>query len=138
METHEEYCTYVFTKLLDIERIRELYAREFEQIGIAKIGNYVGSIVMEEVDGKKQIRPILNYSIGQHIEKLPATQDLHNECDRGYARKETQDAIIEESRKQREQVENEAPEYIVYSNTADFTFDSANSVDSETRTRGQR
>ena len=137
METREEYCTYVFTKLLDIERIRELYAREFEQIGIAKIGNYVGSIVMEEVDGKKQIRPILNYSIGQRIEKLPATQDLHNECDRGYARKETQDAIIEESRKQREQVENEAPKYIVYSNTADITFDSVDSVDSETRTRGR-
>lgn len=92
---HEAYCKYVFEALLSPKHIRDLYEKEFEQIGIRKSGNYVGSIKVED----KKVFPVLYDIIGQCIEKLPETRTLHEKYDTGYAREYLEEVKKKEQEK---------------------------------------
>ena len=72
-----KYTEFVFSRVLNIDRIKHLHDIEFDLVGGIKHGNYVGSVF--ESNGELSCK--LDENIGALIESLPDTCAMHERYD---------------------------------------------------------
>ena len=92
MISNPNYCEFVFSKLLDRNRILELHDIEFDLAEGKKNGNYVGSVI--EKDGQFSI--MLDDQIGTLALESPGTKAMHEAYDKYMAAMAKQKAEFDE------------------------------------------